>query len=114
VHARNYRLGDAVDGLHQLGTGVKEPLVESEIAAGHLAEIVAGRERAPCSGDHDCPHVWLRADAAKRGDQGFHQLERERVALLGPVECDACRRPLRRQKDGFEFGRRICCHVSVR
>ena len=88
VHLCDHRLRYAVNRLHHHRADVEELLVERGVATDHLAQIVPGGERRAGALDHDRPHVRDRADLVERRDQLFHQRQRERVPLLGPVERD--------------------------
>ena len=63
---------------------VEELLEERQVAADHLAQIVAGGERRAGGVEDDRSHA-ARAHAPERGEQLPHQLEAQRVALVGPV-----------------------------
>ena len=84
----DHGLGHAVDGLHELAAGVEQPLVEAHVAPDHLGEVVARRERRPRALDDDRAHARIGAGGAQHADQLLHELEAQRIALLGPVERD--------------------------
>ena len=90
VDLGDHRLRDALDRLHELGADGEEVLVEGQRPAGHLGQVVPGREAG--AGAFDDDH--RAGDAPQRRDQLRHQLVRQGVALLGPVEGDPGDGPL--------------------
>jgi hypothetical protein len=80
-----------MDRLHQLGADVEQALEEGDVAADHLAQVVAGRERRTGGLQDDDPHARIGAHAPQRVNQVSHELEAQGVALVGSVEGDAHR-----------------------
>ncbi len=92
MHLGDDRLGNAVNALHHLGASVEQLLVEADVPAHHLPEVVAGGEgRARPLDDHD---LRLRAYCLERADDLLHQRQTESVALLRPVEHEPGDRPI--------------------
>ena len=84
VHLGDDRLRDRLHGRHQPAAGGEQLGRVVALAGRQLGEVVAGREGRTGPGDDDHP---------SRGPfEGLlqlpHQLERQRVAPLGPVERD--------------------------
>jgi hypothetical protein len=92
LHLRDDGLREAMDRLHQLGAHVEEALEEGDVAADHLAEVVAGRKRRTGGVEDDDPHAGVGAHAPQRARQVLHELEAQGVALVGSVEGDVHRR----------------------
>ena len=63
-----------------------------EVAVGHVPDVRARGEPFVAAGDHDAAHLRVGVPALQRRGQLLHQLGRERVAGVGPVE--------RREPDG--------------
>ena len=71
-----------------MGADVEELLEEGQVAAGHLGEVVPAGEAVPGALDHDRPDLGVARELLERLDDLVHEGERQRVALLGPVEHD--------------------------
>ena len=67
---------------------IEDAAVFVDVAAGHLAEIVAGAEDLAGGGENHRADLAIAADLVERGDQIEHQFERERVAALRAVQGD--------------------------
>jgi hypothetical protein len=59
-----------------------------EVAAHHLAQVVAGGESDPRAFDDDRLDVGARSKRPQRSRQLVHELEREGVALVRPIQGD--------------------------
>ena len=57
-----------------------------ELALGKRRDVGAGCEHLVGAGDHDAAHLRVGVEALDRGGELLHQLGRERVARLGPVQ----------------------------
>ena len=57
-----------------------------EGALGESLDVGAGREHLVGAGDHDAADLGIGVEALQRRRQLLHQLRRERVSRLGPVE----------------------------
>ena len=65
------------------------PAVERDRRAGRqLADVRAGGERALVAAEHDAADRLVGVELAQSGDELVHQLARQRVQLLRPVEQD--------------------------
>ena len=80
-----------MDRFHQLGADVEEALEEGDVAADHLAQVVAGREGRAGGLQDDDLHARPGARAPQRVSQVLHELEAQCVALVGSVEGDVHR-----------------------
>ena len=67
---------------HQLGADVEDLAVFVDVAAGHLAQVVAGAEDLAGGGENDGADLAVAADLVQAGDQFLHQFERQRIAAL--------------------------------
>ena len=81
-------LRDGLELLHQLGADIEDAAVFVDVAAGHLAEVVAGAEDLAGGGEDDGANLAIAADFVERGDEIEHQFEGEGVAALGAVQGD--------------------------
>ena len=66
------------------GGRVEHGLVE--LALGERADVGPGGEHLVGAGDHDAAHLGVGVEARHRVGELLHQLGRERVARLGPVQ----------------------------
>jgi hypothetical protein len=87
VDLGHHGLGDRLDGVHHLGAHLEQPPGRDEVGAGHVGEVVAGREHRPVGGQDHAEGV-AGPHLAEGRRQLQHHVEREGVALLGPVEGD--------------------------
>ncbi len=58
-----------------------------EAAFAHRLDVGAGGEDLVGAGDDDAAHVGVGIESLQLAGELFHQLRRERVARLGPVEA---------------------------
>ena len=70
---------------------------------GELADVRAGRERALRAAEHDRPHLRVAVELGERRDELVHQLVRERVQLLRPVEQHDRDLPVALDRDETHF-----------
>ncbi len=87
VHAGDDRLGNRLHGVHHRRADLEQVLRGGKVGAGHVAEVVTGREHRAHRGEHDAERV-ARAGLVERGGHLEHHVEGEGVALLRPVEGD--------------------------
>jgi len=102
-----------VDRFQQSGANVEESFVEDDVPADHLPEVVTGGEDGARPCDDDRTDFRVRTKGSEGSDQLLHQLERERVALLRPVQRHARRGPLDREEKGADLGRGAHRHCRV-
>ena len=87
VHLGAHRLRHRLHDVHHPRAHVEHVAGLVERGAGHVAEVVPGREHRAVGGQHDAEGVG-RADRLERGGELLHHVEGEGVALLRPVEGD--------------------------
>ena len=68
----------------EAGRGVDERLLEAALA--QRADVGAGREHLVAAGDHDAADLGVGVEPLDRPGELVHQLGRQRVARLGPVQ----------------------------
>ncbi len=88
MDARNHRLRDCLDGVHQLGAEVEDGAIAVDVAIHQLAQVVSGGECRAVGRQHDGAHVGFGAEFAQGVDQFAHHLAGERVAFLWAVHGD--------------------------
>jgi hypothetical protein len=98
VHPGDDHLRHGLDGVHQLGAQREQPAHEGQVGAGHVGEVVTGGEDRPVGGQDHAPGVRL-AGGTQCGQQLGHQLERQGVAALRPVQRDRGERPVALHQD---------------
>ena len=86
AHHRNDRLRDALDHGHQLNALVENALILARRPIDQFAEIMTGREHRAVGGQDDDAHVASLADVRQRAGQLRHELQRQRIPLLGAVQ----------------------------
>jgi hypothetical protein len=67
--------------------------------AGQLGDVGARGERLLVAAEDDAPHQVVAVELLQRGDELLHQLVRERVQRVGPVERDNGDRPVALAED---------------
>jgi len=87
VDAGDDRLRDGLDRLHHLAAGAEEVTGGSEVGAGHIGEVVAGRERRSGGGQHHPPGV-AATGVVEGGGEVVDHAQLEGVASTGVVEGD--------------------------
>ena len=80
VHPRAHRLRHRLDRRHHLRADVEDLLRLLERGAGHVAEVVPGREHRPASGDDDPECVAVAGAAQRLGERRASRRQRGRCA----------------------------------
>jgi hypothetical protein len=93
LHFADHRLRNRLHFLHQFAAHVEDAAVFINVAARHLAQIVAGAKDFAAGGQNHRADLAIAPDFLQRGDQVLHQFERQRVAALGTIERDDGGRP---------------------
>ena len=89
AHPGDDRLRDALDGLHHLDALVEDLLILARGTVDQFGQVVARRENRARRGQDDDPNVGAAADVGQGARELLHQLERQRVSLLGSVQRDS-------------------------
>ena len=102
LHLGDHRLRNGLNLRHQLRAHVEDAAVFVDVAAGHLAKIVAGAEDLAGRRQNHGADLAVAADLVQAANQLQHQVERQGVAALRAVQSHHRDGPLVSHANVFE------------